>query len=456
MIKRFAEFFYKDFGWKLLSLMAAVVLWLVGINMNNPMQNHTVRQRVQLNNLEILANEGLLLLNEAELRDALIQVGVRAQRNEIDFLRTAELADSVLFNEMVNISIDFRAIPADYVHAAEETVLLRLDISPNLYHGLEHFSIRPSYVEVHLDAIARNTFPVEFIRQGEPAADSLVHSVNLANNRVMISGPRTVVREIEKVLTTVDVTGLYSDAEYNVELRVYDFDGHDITEYVTLSVTSTAASISVWPVRQLPINVEFTGEVADGFAVYSFTAEPEFVSVASSSFEDIYEFTVYADLMYADENTLKTVNLAEHLPQGMVLVHEDRPNVSVLINIEPLDTNTIRVPSGNLRVSHVQAIYQKLTEVTAYQITVRGPRSLMQNLTASDISLDLNLAGLSVGIHNVSLTVTVPDGLTVISPPPQIQIQIETPAPPEPDPEPEPEPADEIDEPEDENEEVND
>ena len=428
MIKRIAGFFFKDFGWKLLSLVAALVLWFVGINMNNPMQNHTVRQRVQLNNLEILANEGILLLNEVELRDTLIQVGVRAQRNDIDFLRSAELADSALFNEMINISIDFRAIPPDYVHASEEAVTLRLDISPNLYHGLEHFSIRPSYVEVQLDAIARNTFTVDVVRHGEAAADSWLHSIYLANSHVTISGPRTVIREIEKVQANVDVTGLYGDTEQNVDLRAYDFNGEDITEHVSLSVTSTAASISIWPVRQLPINVEFTGEVAAGFAVYDFTIEPEFVSVASNSFEGINEFTVYTNLMYADENTLKTINLAEYLPDGMALVHYDRPNISVLINVEPLDTRIIHVPGSHLRVSGVQAIYQKLSEVPSYSITVRGPRSLMNDLTASDISIDLDLAGLPVGVHNVTLTVTAPSGVTVVSPSPQILIQIDTPA----------------------------
>ena len=453
MIKRIADFFFKDFGWKVLSLIAALILWFIGINMTNPLQNHTVRQRVQLNNFEILANEGILLLNEAELRDTLIQVGVRAQRNEIDFLRSAELADSVLFNEMINISIDFRAIPSEYVHASDEAVTLRMDISPNLYHGLEHFSIRPSYVEVQLDAIARNTFSVEVVRHGETAADSWLQSINLANNHVTISGPRTVIREIEKVQANVDVTGLYGDAEHSVELRAYDFSGEDVTDYVSLSMTSTIASIKVWPVRQLPINVEFTGDVASNFAVYGFTVEPEFVSVASSSFEGIDEFTVYADLMGEDENTLKTINLSEHLPQGMALVHYDRPNVSVLINIEPLDTRIIHVPGGNLRVTGVQAIYQKLSEVVSYPITVRGPRSLMQDLSVSDISIDIDLTGLPIGTHSVLLTVTVPSGVTVISQPPQIQIQIDTPAIAEDDAEP-PDETDDFDE--DENEDEND
>ena len=462
MIKKIAEFFFKDFAWKLLSLVAAVALWFVGINMNNPFQNHTVRQRVQLNNFGILASEELVLLNEAELRDTLIQVGVRAQRNEMDFLRSAELADSALFNEMINISIDFRAISGEYVHAAEEAVTMKLDISPNLYHGLEHFSIRPSYVEVRLDAIARANFPVDVIRIGEPASDAWLHSVTLASNRVAISGPRTIIREIDKVQASVDVTGLYGDAEQSVELRAYDFDGNDVTEQVSLSVTSTPALISVWPVRLLPINVEFTGEVAGGFAVYDYTVEPEFVSVASSSFEDSYEFTVYVDLMGAYENTLKTVNLADYLPQGMALVHYERPNVSVLVNVEPLDTRIIPVPGGNLRVTGVQAIYRKLTEVSTYPITVRGPRSLVEGLTASDITIDLNLAGLPVGVHNVTLAVTAPDGITVMSAPPQIQIQIDTPAPPEAATEPtvepeEPEDTFEVEEElEDENEEVND
>ena len=429
MIKRIAEFFYKDFAWKLLSLIAALFLWVIGINMTNPMQNHMVRQRVQLNNFEILANEGILLLNEAEIRDTLIQVGVRAQRNEIDFLRSAELADSALFNDMVNISIDFRAIPAEYVHEADEAVTLRLDISPNLYHGLEHFSIRPSYLEVQLDAIASNNFPVDIIRNGDVGADSWLHSINLASNLVTITGPRTIIREIEKVQAVVDISGLQDDAEQNVELRAYDFGGSDVTELVSLSVTSTAASISVWPVRQLPINVEFTGEVAAGYAVYGFTVEPEFVSVASASFEGIDEFTVYADLMFAFENKLKTISLAEYLPQDMALVHYDRPNVSVLINVEPLDTRIIHVPGGDLRVAGVlQATYRKLSVVTSYPITVRGPRSLMLELTAADISIDIDLAGLPIGIHDVTVSVTVPDDVEVMSPPPVIQIQIDTPA----------------------------
>ena len=452
MIKRIAGLFYKDFGWKLLSLVAALMLWFVGINMNNPLQNHTVRQRVQLNNFEILANEGIMLLNESELRDTLIQVGVRAQRNEIDFLRSAELADSALFNEMINISIDFRAIPSEYVHASDEAVTLRLDISPNLYHGLEHFSIRPSYVEVHLDAISRNTFPIDVVRHGETAADAWLSSINLANNRVTVSGPRTIIREIEKVQVNVDVTGLYGDSEQNAMLSAYNFQGIEVTEHVSLDMTSTIATISVWPVRQLPINVEFTGEVASGFAVYGFTVEPEFVSVASSSFEDIYEFTVYADLMGTDESTLKTISLSEHLPEGMALVHYDRPNVSVFINVEPLETRIIHVPGSHLRVSGVQAIYQKLTEVTSYAITVLGPRSLMYDLTASDITIDLNLAGLPVGIHTVTLIVTAPDGIRVVSAAPQIQIQIEEPAvAPE-----EPEPPLEVEELEDEDEDVED
>ena len=428
MIKRIAEFFYKDFGWKLLSLLAALVLWFVGINMNNPMQNHTVRQRVQLNNLEILANEGLLLLNEAELRDTLIQVGVRAQRNEIDFLRSAELADSALFNEMINISIDFRAIPSEYVHSAEDAVTLRLDISPNLYHGLEHFSIRPSYVEVHLDAISRNTFPVDVIRHGEAAVDSWLHSITLANNRVTVSGPRTVIREIESIQANVDVTGLYGYTEQSAELRAFNFDGDDITEHVSLSVTSTAASISVWPVRQLPINVEFIGDVASGFAVYGFTVDPEFVSVASSTFEGIDEFTVYVDLMSAEETTFKTINLADNLPQGMALVHYDRPNVFVQIIVEPIAMLTLNVPSENLRWANVPAGFRKLNERATYPITVRGPRSLMDNLSARDIFLDYSLAGLSVGTYNITLNVSVPDGITVVSPPPDILIEIYSPA----------------------------
>ena len=428
LLKKIAGIFYKDLGWKLLSLVAACVLWLVGVNMSNPMQNHVLRQRVQLNNIEILATEGLMLLNEAELRDTIIQVGLRAHRNNMDLLRLAEISDSVLFDEMVNVSIDFRAINPDLIHAADGAVTIFLDVSPNLYHDLEHFSIRPSYVEVQLDAIARASFPIEVVRHGEVAQDSWFESVNLANSLVTVTGTRSLVREISQVLVNLDVSGLYEDTEKSVDLRIFDFLGNEISEELDLSVSSTTAFVSIWSVRQLPFSVEFIGELASGFAVYEYTVEPAFMSVAARNFDEFYMITLLVDLEGVDENALRAVNVEESLPQGVHLVHGDRPYAAVLINVETIEQRTINVLSANVRITGVEAIYQNLSEALWFPITVRGPQSLVRELAASDIFLDLNLVGLPVGIHNVRLEVTVPDGITVVSAAPQMQILIETPA----------------------------
>lgn len=428
MLKKIAGIFYKDIGWKILSLIAACVLWLVGVNMSNPMQNHTIRQRVQLNNIEILATEGIMLLNEAELRDTLIQVGVRAHRHNMDLLRLAEISDVTLFDEMVNVSIDFRAINSEVVHSADGEVTILLDISPNLYHDIEHFSIRPSYVEVQLDAIASTSFPVEVVRHGEVAQDSWFESVNLANNHVTVTGARSLVRDVRQVLVNLDVSGLYEDTELSVALRVLDTGGNDITDELDLSVSSTTAFINVWPVRQLPFRVEFTGELAEGFAVYEYTVEPEFMSVAARSFEDVYSIVLKVELDGASENALRTVNVEDNLPHGVYLVHGERPYVAVFINIETISTRTINVLATSVRITGVEAIYQNLSEAPFFPITVRGPQSKVQQLAAADIFLDLNLVGLPVGSHNIRLQVTVPEGITVVSAAPQMLILIETPA----------------------------
>lgn len=430
-MKRFRDFVLRNFALKVISLAAALALWFVGVNMNNPVQNHIVRQRVHLDNMGVLGFEDLLLLNEAEMREALIQVGIRSYRSELDALRAAELGDTALFDDMVGLSVDFRAISSEAVRAADGALAVRLPVSPNLYHGLEHFSIRPSYVYALVDAVERRSVNVEVDVAGDAADGLWLESVELVNGRVTLSGARTVVREVESVRARVDISGLAGSADVPVEIRAYGRDG-DITEHVRLSATATSAEVALWPVRQLPVRVEFAGAAAPGFAVHSYFADQEHLTVAAESFDGLDELVFQVELGDAGANTAVAVPVAESLPDGVALV-SGRPQLYVTVNVEPLESRALAVPRRNLRVSGVEAIYQILTDAQVFHITVRGPRSAVQAVEPGDVFLDLDLAGFPAGTHTARLAATLPDGVALVSAAPSVAFNIEVPAAPQED-----------------------
>ena len=420
--------FIDDFVWKLLSLAAAVVLWFVGMNMNNPVQNYTVRQSLNLNNIEFLTNESIVLLNEAEIRSEIIQVGLRAPRNEMEFLRVAEISDPSLFDNWVEISIDFRSVNIESVRKADGITALRVDISPNLYPGLEHFSIRPSYVEVLLDTVDRRVHNIEIDIVGEVPPGFELQPISLQNSIVTISGSRTDMRLVDRVSVTADLTGQHEDVERLSTINVYDVDGNIITDRLNLSVTETIINKRIWPIRTVETVGELLGVPANGFAVTGFDITPAYIEVVGRGDIPDSVINISANIYGLEADTDIVLPISNFLPQGVQLRQNEVQEAVFTVYIEPIVTMTVSIPRDNIRILGVSAVYHILGTNAPFNIGISGPRSLVGQVTPNDISLELDLRTLAVGEHLVHLAVTVPEGLTNAGAVPSVNVQISSPA----------------------------
>jgi len=430
-MKKILSFFYTDLHWKLISLFLAFVLWVVGSNVNNPHENGSVIVPLNLLNFEILANENIVLLNEDAL-DVRATVGVRGTRHYLTGLLGAE----AYIQEMQVIpSIDFRVIDADAVRSSDGPVTMRLDVSADLYEGLYVRSIRPRYIEVELDMLMRQSFPIEIEILNEVAPNFEMRQVRLEIPRVTITGARSVVSEIDSVWVSVDVLGFHTDSDVPVELMVFDRDGQDITDSVGLSVRETVAMVPVWPVDALELEFEAIGEVATGFAVAEIEFYPQSVDIIATE-ERLIQLTpllMSVDLDNANAGIDRRVSVLDYLPDGVYLAHGQSPYVTVTVAVEPIERRTLSVPSDNLRRRGTAALYQVIGEAMPIRITVSGPRSLVSALNPADVGIEIDLRNLAIGTHSVAVSVELPDGITHVPPAPRVQVQIHEPASDEPD-----------------------
>ncbi|MCL2286985.1 MAG: CdaR family protein [Firmicutes bacterium] len=431
-MKRFFSLFYTDLHWKLISLVLAFIIWFIGSNMYNLHENDSFDFRLRLNNEGILANEGLLLVNP----DALaidVSVGVRATRRYMEVLNEASASQRA---EMIIPSIDFRVVNVDDVRNSEGPLTVRMYVSVNLYPGYEHFSINPRFVDVEIEAITRQIFPVTIDVIGEVDSGVELRPISVANNNVAITGSRTNVAQIgeDGVRVQVDIRGVNFDVAFeNLPLVVFDHDGNDITNTVHLSVEETTAFVSVWPIQTVEVSVGVTGDIPVGFVLESeeFTVDPGTVEVVGpySVLQGLEYIPVEIDLSDRIDSFVEYIDITEWLPDGVSLRSGFEPMVAVGIGIEPVERWTFFVPVDDVRTVGISVSYAVVSEIASVRIELFGSRALLSEIDpATDIGLEIDLRNLPIGTHLVPIIVDLPDGIELAQRAPTLRVEINEPA----------------------------
>jgi YbbR domain-containing protein len=455
--KKIFSMLFEDFHWKLLALAAAGVIWFVGMHMSNPPQNRIVPVRLQIDNLEIMAREGIVILNEDELREINVSVHVRGLRSDMSNLNSA-MADPERLAEFITVSADFRAISTEAVTNADGVSVQTLRISPNLQAGFEHISINPTYIEVRLDTSHRKHAGVQVIQHGDVPPGFELQYIRLGNENVTIRGPRSEIRTVSLVQANVDISGVHEDTEITVPFKVIDINGSEMTDRVQLNVTETMAHVRVLRVQPVNIAVYDTGSPAAGFAFAGISGGLDAVSVVGSAeaLEQLDYIRVEINLANASNNTRRMINIADWLPEGVSLRQGETEQMEIVARIEPIEERIFNIPRENVRSRGVVGLYQLVSGNANVRVVISGPRSIIQGLDAQDIVPEFDLRGLAIGVHTVPLSFELPRGLAVVGTNPTLMVQIHEPAiannenPSIPEP---PEPPDEIEEIEEENEE---
>ncbi|MCL2456259.1 MAG: CdaR family protein [Defluviitaleaceae bacterium] len=424
LTKKIFSILFEDFHWKLVALIAASLIWFVGMNMSDPFQNQIVPVRLQLDNFEIMARDGVMVLNEDALREINVSVQARGLRSDMNKLNAA-MGDPERFSEFITVSVDFRAIDTDAVVSANGHSAQTLRISPNLQSGFEHLSVNPSQIDVALDIAQRQLLNVQVVQKGDVPPGFELQHIRLGNEHVTVRGSRSDLRTIALVQANVDITGVHEDAEIAVSFEVIDANGNDMTERVRLNVTETTAFVRVWQIRQAEIFIDAVGAPATGFAVAEISGEPDSVEIVGpvNMLDEIENIRAEINLNGANGNIRRVFNIEDYLPEEISLRRDEIFEMNIFARIEPIETRTFTIPRGNVRSRGVVGLYQLINN-TSIRATISGPRSVIANLSASEIISEFDLRGLEIGVHTVPLSIELPHGLELVGAQPTLMVQI--------------------------------
>ncbi|WP_010529107.1 CdaR family protein [Lentibacillus jeotgali] len=273
--------------------------------------------------------------------------------------------------------------------------------------------IEPKTIEVTIEERASEEFDVSVDHFN---TDQLPDGYEIGKSQtdpgqVTVTSSQEVIENIAIVKAFVDVAETTESIESReAPVKVYDASGNELN--VRIEPESISASVEINnPNKNVPVSVETTGELSDGYSLASITADTDEVTVFGTNevLQNIEEVsTEPVDLSNITESG--TVEVGLNLPDGASV--PDSETVEVTVELE--QTRTFEaVPINVENLGDGQDISFIEPENQEMDITVTGNQEEVSNLSADDFSILIDAEGLDPGGHEVPITIESPDGIEV-------------------------------------------
>ena len=404
-ILKMLHFVYQDLAWKIIALALAFMLWFVGINVNNPIQN-VIYDNVPLTilNRDRLALNHIVMLNEQQVNNARISLSVRATRNNHALINAAR-------SDNIQASIDLNNINFEQILQSDDVSTVTVDV--NVFVHQEHSTIfpHPSTVELVLDLHGERVVPISVDILGDPAEGFEMRPFSLSPRNVRLTGARSILNSISEVRAQISVGDATETVEEPRPLLVLNNDLQDIASLVNLNVESTDVVVPIFPYEFKPLAITTAGAAMQGFMVTEINISPANVELVGSLEElsALHSLVLgEIDLTALNDTVEYTFDIRAALAGTNLTLRADAPqeaNVNVIV--EEVISRTMYMPLANLAISNATRDFSFVND-SPILLIFHGRESAINALNINNITATADLAGLGAGTHNVHLQVNAP------------------------------------------------
>ena len=399
-----------NLGLKILALLVSVGLWIIAININDPVSENTYTVNVSLQNAGVLSSAGKYF--EVKDNSDRIKVVVRGTRTALSQFNQADIVAT-----------------ADLSKITEDN-LVPIDLSTTKQSDkIEGIRSDSQYVKLALEDVRRLQMPIEVKVLNDPQDGYILGSTQTSQNVVIISGPESIINQVESAAVEIDVSGATTDVKISLPIHLYSKEDDIIdTTKVNMSVQeiSTTASIlqkAVVPLIAIPQGTPTQGYVLNGII----EGLPTEITIAGKSnivskipYIDISESLDVNDIY---QNTSYEININDYLPDGVSMVGNVGNNgiLDISVGVDKESERTIVLDPEAIQVIGVPEGYSATVSDLDddVEVPVSGLKSLLDTVDESKlvpvINVDKYLSnnGLTIekGHIDIPLDITLPDNV---------------------------------------------
>lgn len=381
----------------LLSLLAAIALWVYVITVVGPEDEQTFRDiPVVFQGASALEDRGLMLLTKEAPTVTLELSGNRSDLNKLSPSNiTVTLDLSKIYDPGKNAVIPNVSYPGDVANDAI-TVQSRI----------------PSGITVEVVRRAHKDVPVVVDFTGALSEDYMKETPELEMQTVRISGPEDVVKKIDSARIEIALSEENKTTivgEYTFTLCDWEKEPVDAA-YIEISgedAETISVTVPIKRVKEIPLTVKVTEGGGATQENSSIVVEPRTILVSGdeellANLNELQIGTVDLRTILEDQELTFPVSL----PEGIVN-ETGITEAKVTVSLSNLLVQTFTVT--NISAVNVPAGMTATVSAKEIEVTIRGSRDRVEALKAEDITVTVDCATAEQGNQKLDATVTIAD-----------------------------------------------
>lgn len=402
-------------GPKLAALALAVLVWLIGVNLNDPVKTVTFSDvPVSILHSAELTSKGMVY-EVVDDTDS-ITVSVTGRRSVIEDMSKDNIIATADMNELTNMST------------------IGIKVSTNKYaNDISSIKSGADFVKLSVENSKKIFCPISVDILGEVADGYVLGDYSLNLNQVSVEGPESIVSTISSAKVELDVHGVINDINTSLPVKLYDAEGKEIkSERISLNVNNLSVAQTVLPVKEVPIIFNYSGIPAEGYSVTG-EIKAEKTSVVIAARQAVLDRITSIETSPEDVridgatgNIMVNVSLLKSLPDGVVFAEEDfSGNVVVTVEIQkeifkvfsfyPSEIRYIGLPAD----LKAEVVYNGNIKEGENILKVYGLSSALEDFDSEGVTAIINfndyleekdLTELKTGIVKIEPSFGIPEG----------------------------------------------
>lgn len=349
---------------KIISVIIAIVMWVYVIEATNPMKPQTYQDvQVQLLNEESLAARGLALSGEANYT---VDVKVEAKRADLAKISSADIIANA---DLFGYSMGKNYIP----------------VTVTAPDGITVLGVDPIKINVVIEERVEVVKPIRVTFVGQFDEGIEAGQVTTQPEEILVSGAKSEVSAVSYIKAEVNTSKFSTNTASTVQAKAVAVNSSgDVVQNVRLSSSFIDVTARLAQVKEVPLSVEITGDVAPIYEVTSLII-PDRVKIKGTreALAGVTGLSAAAIDISTVSNTSK-LPLEITLPEGLEFA-SGYENLTVDISIKPIATKQFTYTSNEIKLEGIDVASTITISTPQITVTASGSEVVIAGLKKEDL-----------------------------------------------------------------------
>ena len=257
-------------------------------------------------------------------------------------------------------------------------------------------------MSIEIEDASEIELSIELQKQGTEQSGFYVYNLSTNTPTVKISGPKSVIKTIDKAVAVVNINGAHTNFETSADIKIYDRNGSLLSnDDCTVDVENINITASVYETKTVPITLDITDDSKDSqleILDKSLSMKDVVISADKKTLSAIEEIVIPVDVTNSSSNTINSIiDIRNYLPSGVQCAGEN--NLEYTIQIGKNITRTFTLYPSSIKIKNGDGVI--LTQKLDIKLTF--DKNATDNINVSNLGVFVDIGGLKEGNYNLPI-----------------------------------------------------